>query len=293
MVHGGCDFVAGIHPSRTWMVGSFKSQWWFACVHRLDLSLYPHPKQSLGNRIRNQYSFKGKIPSTRGSEEGQTHYATSDRTASSTHHRLSYSSPCPDDQNDRQGRKTPRSVIQSVWVGQEVQEDQLDTNSAYILFYQRRSIDFSGFMPDTTGKEPDLSEIDDEFESDFKKMCVLQWPRAARCWVMPCFHWLKRQVWTPWRRRPVLVSLPKSPVPSGTAGPGEVTRQCLQLTDTFSGMRWHQKRKNKTKHSSDFSPCLFVECSKKRLWVFWGVYKPFLLCDIVFGFVEKSWDCGR
>ncbi|XP_076452524.1 ubiquitin carboxyl-terminal hydrolase 32-like isoform X2 [Babylonia areolata] len=56
----------------------------------------------------------------------------------------------------------------------EVAEDQLDTNSAYILFYERRNIDFSKFMPDTTGKEPDLAEIDDEFESDFKKMCVLQ-----------------------------------------------------------------------------------------------------------------------
>ncbi|KAK7088273.1 hypothetical protein V1264_022209 [Littorina saxatilis] len=56
----------------------------------------------------------------------------------------------------------------------EVQEDQLDTNSAYILFYERQDIDFSKFMPDTTGKEPDLAEIDDEFESDFKKMCVIQ-----------------------------------------------------------------------------------------------------------------------
>lgn len=56
----------------------------------------------------------------------------------------------------------------------EVQEDQLDTNSAYILFYERRNMDFSKFMPDTTGKEPDLAEIDDEFESDFKKMCVVQ-----------------------------------------------------------------------------------------------------------------------
>lgn len=55
-----------------------------------------------------------------------------------------------------------------------MQEDQLDTNSAYILFYERQGVNFSTFMPDTTGKEPDLSEIDDEFESDFKKMCILQ-----------------------------------------------------------------------------------------------------------------------
>ena len=60
------------------------------------------------------------------------------------------------------------------FLSQEVQEDQLDTNSAYILFYERRNVDFSKFMPDTTGKEPDLTEIEDEFESDFKKMCVVQ-----------------------------------------------------------------------------------------------------------------------
>ncbi|XP_059179325.1 ubiquitin carboxyl-terminal hydrolase 32-like isoform X2 [Physella acuta] len=56
----------------------------------------------------------------------------------------------------------------------EVPEHQLDKNSAYILFYQRENVDFSPFMPDTTGREPDTSEIDDEFESDFKKMCILQ-----------------------------------------------------------------------------------------------------------------------
>jgi ubiquitin carboxyl-terminal hydrolase 6/32 len=56
----------------------------------------------------------------------------------------------------------------------DIPEHQLDKNSAYILFYEREGVDFSHFMPDTTGCEPDMSEIDDEFESDFKKMCVLQ-----------------------------------------------------------------------------------------------------------------------
>ena len=51
----------------------------------------------------------------------------------------------------------------------------MDCNSAYILFYERQNIDFSQFMPDIEGKEPDLQEIDDEFESDLKKACVLQW----------------------------------------------------------------------------------------------------------------------
>lgn len=57
---------------------------------------------------------------------------------------------------------------------QEVQENQLDTNAAYILFYQRRNLDFSGFMPEITGKTPDTQEIEDEFESEFKKLCVIQ-----------------------------------------------------------------------------------------------------------------------
>ena len=45
MVHTGCVFVASIHPSRTWMSGSFEFVRWNACVHRLDLGLYSHPKE--------------------------------------------------------------------------------------------------------------------------------------------------------------------------------------------------------------------------------------------------------
>ena len=41
-VHAGCVFVAGIHPSRTWVSGSFESVRWNACVYRPDLSLYSH-----------------------------------------------------------------------------------------------------------------------------------------------------------------------------------------------------------------------------------------------------------
>ena len=48
MVPVGCVFVASIHPSRIWMSGSFESVWWNACVHRLDLGLYSHPKELLG-----------------------------------------------------------------------------------------------------------------------------------------------------------------------------------------------------------------------------------------------------
>ena len=44
----GVFFVAGIHPSRTWTSGSFESVRWNACMHRLDLGLYSHPKEFLG-----------------------------------------------------------------------------------------------------------------------------------------------------------------------------------------------------------------------------------------------------
>ena len=42
----------GIHPPRTWTSGSFLAMRWNACVHRQDLSLYSHLKESLGNGVR-------------------------------------------------------------------------------------------------------------------------------------------------------------------------------------------------------------------------------------------------
>ena len=66
MVHTGCFFVvAHIHLSRTWMSGSFESVRWNACVHRLDLGIYSHPKEFWGKGVRNHVNSKGKIPSTR------------------------------------------------------------------------------------------------------------------------------------------------------------------------------------------------------------------------------------
>ena len=61
MVHAGGVFVAGIYTSRTCMSGSFESVRWNACVHRLDLSLYSHAKEFLGNGVRNHVNSKGKI----------------------------------------------------------------------------------------------------------------------------------------------------------------------------------------------------------------------------------------
>jgi len=58
---------------------------------------------------------------------------------------------------------------------QEVAEEQVDINSAYILFYQRQNLDTSIYMPDIGDKEPVTVEVDDEFEKDFKKFCIIQW----------------------------------------------------------------------------------------------------------------------
>lgn len=55
----------------------------------------------------------------------------------------------------------------------EVQLDQIDTDSAYMLFYEREGVDYEQYMPDVTGKIPDTSDIDAEFETDFRKMCRL------------------------------------------------------------------------------------------------------------------------
>ena len=58
MVHAGCVFVASIHPSRTWMSGSFESLQWNACVHRLNLSLCSHPKEFFGEWSQNPCGCK-------------------------------------------------------------------------------------------------------------------------------------------------------------------------------------------------------------------------------------------
>ena len=68
MMHAGCVFVAGIHPFRTWMSGSFESVRWNACVHGLNFCLYCLPKEFMGNEVRTHVNSVGKIPSTWGSE---------------------------------------------------------------------------------------------------------------------------------------------------------------------------------------------------------------------------------
>lgn len=56
----------------------------------------------------------------------------------------------------------------------EVTIDQIDSDSAYMLFYEREGIDYERYLPNVSGKLPDMRDIDDEIESDFRKLCCLQ-----------------------------------------------------------------------------------------------------------------------
>ncbi|XP_026138080.1 ubiquitin carboxyl-terminal hydrolase 32 isoform X1 [Carassius auratus] len=57
----------------------------------------------------------------------------------------------------------------------EVHSDEIDTDSAYILFYEQQGVDYSQFLPKTEGKKmADTTSMDEDFESDYKKYCVLQ-----------------------------------------------------------------------------------------------------------------------
>ena len=47
------------------MSGSFESVRWNACVHRLDLGLYCHPKSFGGMEFEPMLTPRKKIPSTR------------------------------------------------------------------------------------------------------------------------------------------------------------------------------------------------------------------------------------
>uniref|UniRef100_A0A8B9JRA0 Ubiquitin carboxyl-terminal hydrolase n=1 Tax=Astyanax mexicanus TaxID=7994 RepID=A0A8B9JRA0_ASTMX len=57
----------------------------------------------------------------------------------------------------------------------EVHSEEIDTDSAYILFYEQQGVDYSQFLPRTDGKKmADTTSMDEDFESDYKKYCVLQ-----------------------------------------------------------------------------------------------------------------------
>uniref|UniRef100_A0A4W6CGZ8 Ubiquitin carboxyl-terminal hydrolase 32 n=1 Tax=Lates calcarifer TaxID=8187 RepID=A0A4W6CGZ8_LATCA len=57
----------------------------------------------------------------------------------------------------------------------EVHSEEVDSDSAYILFYEQQGVDYSQFLPKIDGKKmADTSSMDEDFESDYKKYCVLQ-----------------------------------------------------------------------------------------------------------------------
>ncbi|XP_062448640.1 ubiquitin carboxyl-terminal hydrolase 32 [Rhea pennata] len=57
----------------------------------------------------------------------------------------------------------------------ELHPDEIDTDSAYILFYEQQGVDYAQFLPKIEGKKmADTSSMDEDFESDYKKYCVLQ-----------------------------------------------------------------------------------------------------------------------
>ena len=66
MVHAERVFVAGIHPSKTQMSGSFESVRWNACAYRKDLRLDSDLKAFSGNVVGTHVNSKRKIPPTGG-----------------------------------------------------------------------------------------------------------------------------------------------------------------------------------------------------------------------------------
>ena len=56
----------------------------------------------------------------------------------------------------------------------EIAEEQIDKNTAYMLFYEREGLSLDEYLPAVDGKsEPDTKDLDDELETDFKKQCVV------------------------------------------------------------------------------------------------------------------------
>ena len=97
MVHAGCVFAAGIHPSRTWMSGSFESVRWNACVHRLDLGLYSHPKGFWGKESEPMLTPKEKNPLYRkkNSSQRRTEPTTLHQAGLGAQHTTNWAIPAP------------------------------------------------------------------------------------------------------------------------------------------------------------------------------------------------------
>ncbi|EAW90357.1 hCG1991532, isoform CRA_d [Homo sapiens] len=58
---------------------------------------------------------------------------------------------------------------------EELHPDEIDTDSAYILFYEQQGIDYAQFLPKIDGKKmADTSSTDEDSESDYEKYSMLQ-----------------------------------------------------------------------------------------------------------------------
>lgn len=96
--------------------------------------------------------------------------------------------------------------------------EEVDSDSAYILFYEQQGVNYSQFLPKIDGKKmADTSSMDEDFESDYKKYCVLQWwpsglPSARTAPALCCLLLLRAgdsstdlPVWsTEWRQTVIL-----------------------------------------------------------------------------------------
>ncbi|XP_039266977.2 ubiquitin carboxyl-terminal hydrolase 32-like [Styela clava] len=57
----------------------------------------------------------------------------------------------------------------------EVKEDEISIDTSYILFYERQGLDYDDFMPQTDGRNMiDTTNMDDDFNSEYKKYCSIQ-----------------------------------------------------------------------------------------------------------------------
>jgi len=57
----------------------------------------------------------------------------------------------------------------------EVGSKDIDYSLAYILFYERRGLDYSRYIPDVSGRQAqDVDKVDEECEADVKRFCVIQ-----------------------------------------------------------------------------------------------------------------------
>lgn len=56
---------------------------------------------------------------------------------------------------------------------QEIAGD-IDTSSAYMLFYEREGLSHSRYLPNVSGlPQPDIKDLDDDIDSDLKKLCTI------------------------------------------------------------------------------------------------------------------------